>query len=80
MPYQDIRIHSFNLNPAETDDLYEKRYHGESTIRLGFDLKGFDSFVVCNTELLALISGIYQLDKKLSLLSAKIPSMNYHLP
>lgn len=74
MPYQDIRIHSFNLNQADTDDLYEKRYHGESTIRLGFDLKGFDSFVVCNTELLTLISSIYQLDKKLSLLSAKIPS------
>ena len=74
MPYQDIRIHSFNLDPAETDDLYEKRYHGESTIRLGFDLKGSDSFVVFNTELLTVISNIYQLDKKLSLLSARIPT------
>ena len=74
MPYQDIRIHSFNLSPAETDDLYIKRYHGESTIRLGFDLDGADSFIVCNTELLALISSIYKLDKKLALLSAKIPS------
>ena len=74
MPYQDIRIHSFNLSPDQTNDLYNKRYNGESTIRLGFDVKGYDSFVVYNPELSNLISSIYQADKKLTLLSAKIPS------
>ena len=74
MPYQDIRIHSFNLSPDQTNDLYNKRYNGESTIRLGFDVKGYDSFVVYNPELSNLISSIYQADKKLSLLSARIPS------
>lgn len=73
MPYQDIRIHSFNASPNETNDLYSKRYNGESTIRLGFDIKGFDSFVVYNPELSTLISSVYQADKKLALLSAKVP-------
>ena len=73
MPYQDIRIHSFNSSPDETNDLYNKRYYGESTIRLGFDIKGYDSFVVYNPELSTLISSIYQADKKLSLLSANVP-------
>ena len=63
MPYQDIRIHSFNLSPDQTNDLYNKRYNGESTIRLGFDVKGYDSFVVYNLELSNLISSIYQADK-----------------
>ena len=74
MPYQDFRIHSFNLSPDEANDLYSKRYNGESTLRLGFDVKGSDSFVVLNPELLKLISSIYQEDKKLFLLSAKIPA------
>ena len=74
MPYQDIRIHSFDLSPDQTNDLYNKRYKGESTIRLGFNVKGYDSFVVYNLELSNLISSIYQSDKKLSLLSTKVPS------
>ena len=74
MPYQDFRIHSFNLSPDEANNLYSKRYNGESTLRLGFDVKGFDSFVVLNPELSKLISSIYQEDKKLSLLSARIPA------
>ena len=73
MPYKDFRIHSFNLPPEEANELYNKRYNGESTIRLGFDIKGSDSFVVLNPELSTLISSIYQADKKLSLLSSKIP-------
>ena len=74
MPDQDFRIHSFNLSPDEANDLYSKRYNGESTLRLGFDVKGSDSFVVLNPELSKLISSIYQEDKKLSLLSARIPA------
>ena len=74
MPYQDIRIRSFNSSPDETNDLYNRRYNGESTIRLGFDVNGFDSFVVYNPELSTLISSIYQSDKKLTMLSEKIPS------
>lgn len=73
MPYKDFRIHSFTLSPEEANELYNKRYSGESTIRLGFDIKGSDSFVVLNPELSALISSIYQADKKLALLSAKVP-------
>ena len=73
MSYQDIRIKSFNLTPSETNDLYDRRYNGDSTIKLGFDLKGVDSFVVYNSELQKLISSIYQVDKNLSLLSARIP-------
>ena len=73
MPYQDIRIRSFNSSPEETDALYNNRYNGESTIRLGFDIKGHDAFVVYIPELLSLISSIYQSDKKLSMLSEKIP-------
>ena len=73
MPYQDIRIRSFNSSPDKTNDLYNQRYNGESTLRLGFDVKGFDSFVVLNPDLSTLISSIYQADKKLSLLSARIP-------
>ena len=74
MPYQDFRIHSFNSTPDEANDLYNKRYNGESTIRLGFDVNGFDSFIVLNPELSSLISSIYLTDKKLTLLSEKIPS------
>lgn len=74
MAYKDFRIHSFNLSPDEANELYNKRYNGESTIRLGFDIKGSDSFVVLNPELSTLISSIYQADKKLSLLSAQIPA------
>ena len=73
MPYQDFRIHSFNLAPDEAKDLYNKRYNGESTIRLGFDVNGFDSFVVLNPELSSLISSIYLSDKKLTIFSEKIP-------
>ena len=73
MSYKDIRIHSFELSPEKTDNLYKTRYNGESTIRLGFDIKGFDSYVVFNTELSKLISSIYQIDKKLAILSANIP-------
>lgn len=73
MPYKDIRIHSFNASPDETNDLYNRRYNGESAIRLGFDIKGFDAFVVYNPELSTLISSIYQADKRLALLSAQIP-------
>ena len=73
MPYQDFRIHSFHSTPDEANDLYNKRYNGESTIRLGFDVKGFDSFVVLNPELSSLISSIYLSDKKLTTLSEKIP-------
>ena len=73
MSYQDIRIQSFHLTPAETKDLYDRRYNGESTIRPGFDVNGFDAFVVYNMELSKLISSIYQTDKKLALLSALIP-------
>ena len=72
MQYKDFRIHSFNLSPDEANELYNKRYNGESTIRLGFDIKGSDSFVVLNPELSALIFSIYQGDKKLTLLSSKI--------
>ena len=74
MPYKDIRVHSFNSSPDAVNELYEKRYNGDSTIRLGFDLNGSDSFVVLNPDLSMLISSIYQADKKLSLLSAKIPA------
>ena len=74
MAYQDIRIKSFMLPPSETDELFKRRYYGDSTIRLGFDLNGFDSFVVYNPELSMIISSIYQLDKQLSLLSAEIPA------
>ena len=74
MPYQDFRIHSFNSTPDEANDLYNKRYYGESTIRLGFDVQGFDSFVVLNPELSSLISSIYLSDKKLTMLSENIPS------
>ncbi len=73
MPYKDFRVHSFNLSPEEANELYNKRYNGESTIRLGFDIKGSDSFVVLNPELSTLISSIYQAEKKLALLSSKIP-------
>ena len=73
MLYKDFRIHSFNLSPEKANELYNKRYNGESTIRLGFDIKGSDSFVVLNPELSTLISSIYQADKKLALLSSKIP-------
>lgn len=73
MPYKDFRIHSFNLSPEEANELYNKRYNGESTLRLGFDIKGADSFVVLNPELSTLISSIYQADKKLALLSSKVP-------
>ena len=72
MQYKDFRIHSFNLSPDEANELYNKRYNGESTIRLGFNNNGFDSFVVLNPELSALIFSIYQGDKKLTLLSSKI--------
>ena len=72
MQYKDFRIHSFNLSPDEANELYNKRYNGESTIRLGFNINGFDSFVVLNPELSALIFSIYQGDKKLTLLSSKI--------
>ena len=64
MPYQDFRIHSFNSTPDEANDLYNKRYNGESTIRLGFDVNGFDSFIVLNPELSSLISSIYLTEKK----------------
>ena len=73
MPYKDFRIHSFNLSPEKANELYNKRYNGESTIRLGFDIKDYDSFVVLNPELSTLISSIYQADKKLTLLSSQIP-------
>ena len=66
MLYKDFRIHSFNLSPEKANELYNKRYNGESTIRLGFDIKGSDSFVVLNPELSTLISSIYQADKKLA--------------
>ena len=73
MSYKDIRINSFNLSPRDLNALYESRYNGESTIRLGFDINGFDSFVVLNPDLLNLMSSIYQLDKKLALLSNQLP-------
>ena len=74
MPYKDFRIHSFNSSPEEANELYNKRYNAESTLRLGFDIKSSDSFVVLNPELSALISSIYQADKKLTMLSAQIPA------
>lgn len=73
MGYKDIRINSFNLSPQELNELYSNRYYGESTIRLGFKVNGFDSFIVLNNELLMLISSIYQIDKKLVLLSNELP-------
>lgn len=73
MPYQDFRIHSLNSSPEKANDLYNQRYNGESTIRLGFNIKGFDAFVVLNPDLSALISSIYLSDKKLTMLSEKIP-------
>ncbi len=73
MSYKDIRISSFNLSPQDLKSLYDNRINGESTLKLGFDINGNDSFVVINTELIMLISSIYQLDKKLSLLSAALP-------
>ena len=74
MPYQDFRIHSFHSSPDEANDLYNRRYNSESTLRLGFDVKGFDSFIVLNPDLPSLISSIYQNDKRPSLLSARIPA------
>ena len=74
MSYKDIRINSFNLTPKELETLYRRRYNSESTIQLDFEVNGNPSFVVLNTELQKVISSIYQLDKKLCLLSADIPS------
>ena len=74
MAYQDFRIHSFSLSSDKANDLYNQRYNGESTLRLGFEVKGYDSFVVLNPDLSTLISSIYQADKKLTILSEKIPS------
>lgn len=78
MAYQDIRTQSFHLNPSEINELYNRRYNGDSSIRLGFDVGGHDSFVVLNPELSQIVSSIYQSDKKLSLLSAQIPTDALH--
>ena len=78
MPYQDIRVYSFSNPPSATDALYEKRYSGDSSLRLGLDINGFDAFVLINPDLLSVISSIYQLDKKLSLLSERIPAEALH--
>ena len=74
MAYQDIRVKSFHLTPSETNELHDRRYHGDATIRLGFELNGYDAFVVNNIELSELISSIYQSDKKLALFSDRIPA------
>ena len=74
MSYHDIRTMSFNLTPSETDALRKQRYNSESTIRLGLEISGFESFVVFNSELMNNISSVYQKDKKLSLLSAQVPA------
>ena len=73
MAYKDIRISSFNLSPQELNSLYEKRINDDATIKLDFKVNKYQSFVVVNSELLKIISKVYQIDKKLSLLSNDLP-------
>ena len=73
MRYHDVRTAGFEMTPSEKRELYENRYNSEAAIRLGFPINGYDAFILLNGELVSLVSSIYQMDKKLSLLISRIP-------
>ena len=53
----------FHINENECHQLYERRFFGESTNRLGIKLKsGYECFYVLNDEILSLIDKVYTIN------------------
>ena len=73
MAYQDLRILSFSLTPSEINELHRQRYENDAAIRLGLETGDFDTFIVLNPDLAEVLSSIYQSDKRLTILAAKVP-------
>lgn len=78
--YKDLRIFSFynggKLSEATSAE-YEKRYNSISTIRLPFSIKGKKAFVVYNSEMLAEMSAIYQLNSRIITELGSVPKSAY---
>ena len=63
----------FQISPSQKRELYDRRFNSEAAIHLGFSIHEYEAFVMLNTDLQAVISSIYALDKDLSLLLQRIP-------
>ena len=57
------------------EKIYQERYNSSSTYKYSFEVKGFKAFVVITQEVLALISDVLRLDKKLNKIQQDLPNV-----
>ena len=62
-------------NRENYEKIYLERYNSSSTYKYNFEVNGYKAFVVITQEILALISDILRLDKKLNNIQYKLPNL-----
>ena len=74
MPYKELKM--FYYGDQETyKSTYNQRFYSENTIRLDFDVAGYQAFFVQCPDVINLSYKIMQLDKDISILRTQLPQI-----
>lgn len=65
----------FYQDKEQYEKIYQDKYNSESTYIFDFNMSGYNSFVVINSEILNAITEILKLDKQLTILTESLPEI-----